>query len=231
MARINKSELTKLEIIRVASKMFLEKGYSATSAKMVCNELGMSTGNLTFHFPTKENLLAVLVDFLCRFQWNATKKEIDEGNTAIMAICLELVAMAKVCEDDPVAKDLYVSTYTNPITLERIRKNDSERAKVVFAEYCKDWADEKFLEAEVLVSGVEYSTLMTTESSAPLEYRIRGALRTILTIYNVPEEIRESNIKKALGMNYSTIGHRMFADFKKYVEEANEDAFLELLRK
>lgn len=89
MARITKSTLTKMEIIRVASKMFLENGYSATSAKAICSELGISTGNLTFHYPTKEHLLAVLVDLLCRFQWETMKKETNEGNTPIMAVCLD----------------------------------------------------------------------------------------------------------------------------------------------
>lgn len=56
MARINKAQLTKIEIIQVETRMFLEKGCSATSIKAISNELEMSTGNLTFHFPTKEPL-------------------------------------------------------------------------------------------------------------------------------------------------------------------------------
>lgn len=66
---------TKHEIVRVASKLFLETGYSATSPKLVCEELDI------------------------------------------------------------------------------IRKNDAERSKEVF----KDWTDENFAEAEVLVSGIEYA--------------------------------------------------------------------------
>lgn len=231
MAHINKSALTKMEIVHVASRMFLEKGYTATSAKAICNELGMSTGNLTFHYPTKEHLLAVLVDLLCRFQWNTIKQETDEGKTAIMALCLELTAMAGACEDDPIAKDFYVSSYTSPMALEMIRKNDIERAKVVFSEYCKGWSEERFAEAELLVSGIEYATLMTTESSASLEYRIMGAMRTILSIYNVPDEVIETKLKKVFAMDYRSIGKRVFADFKRYVAESQESAFLELIKK
>ena len=65
MARIDKGALTKLEIITEATKQFLEKGYTNTSANAVAKALGMSQGNLTFHFPTKEHLLAILVDMLC----------------------------------------------------------------------------------------------------------------------------------------------------------------------
>ena len=68
MAHINKTMLTKLEIIRVATRKFLEQGYSNTSIKAICDELEKSTGNLTFHFPTKEHLLAELTQMLCHFQ-------------------------------------------------------------------------------------------------------------------------------------------------------------------
>ena len=49
---------TKLEIVQTATKMFLEKGYTATSIKTIADALDMSTGHLTFYFPTKEHLLA-----------------------------------------------------------------------------------------------------------------------------------------------------------------------------
>ena len=65
MARINKRELTRLEIIQVASECFLENGYSNTSIKTICKELDMSPGNVTFYFPTKEHLLAELVELMC----------------------------------------------------------------------------------------------------------------------------------------------------------------------
>lgn len=229
MAHINKSALTKMEIIQVASRQFLDNGYTATSAKCICNELGMSTGNLTFHYPTKEHLLAVLVDLLCKFQQRRMEKEVGEGRTSIMAVCLELTAMAVMCEDNPIAKDFYLSSYTSPISLDIIRKNDKERAKAVFGEYCKDWTDEQFSGAEVLVSGIEYATLMTTESSAPLVCRIRGAARTILSIYNVPLGVVEAKLQKLFAMDYRKIGHNMFDEFKKYVAEANETAFSLLL--
>ena len=53
MAR-RRANTTKLEIIQVATQMFMERGFTETSAKAVSDKLDISTGNLTFHFPTKE---------------------------------------------------------------------------------------------------------------------------------------------------------------------------------
>lgn len=219
---------TKLEIIQTASRMFLENGYSATSVRAICSELDIGLGHMTFYFPTKEHLLAVLIDMLCDFQWKLMRDEADDGVSQLLAVCLELMSMASAAEESEIARDFFVSAYTSPLTLEIMRKNDAARAKTVFAEFCPDWTDEQFAEAEALVSGIEYSTFMTTATSAPLDTRISGALESILTIYNVPEDLRQIKIQKVRAMDYRKTGRRIFKEFKQYIEEANEQAFEEL---
>ncbi len=231
MARIDKSKLTKLEIVRVASKMFLEKGYSNTSIKAVANELEMSTGNLTFHFPTKEHLLAELVEMLCSFQWKLMSDEAEEGISSLLAVCLELMSMASACEENEIARDFFISAYQSPISLEIIRKNDAVRSEKVYSEYCKNWTDEQFKEAEILVSGIEYATLMTTGDSVSLETRITGALNNIMLIYNVPEEIRKKKIEKVICMDYRNIGTRILKEFIEYVEKSTEQALEEIFHR
>ena len=230
MARINKSTLTRLEIIRAASQEFLENGYSVTTAKKICSKLNMSTGNLTFYFPTKEHLLAALVEIGCDFQREMMEREAAGGFSSIMGICLELTAMAVMCEEDPVAKDFYIASYTSPLCLEVVRKRDAARSMELFREHCPDWTETQFLEAETLVSGIEYATLMTTQHSAPLEVRIAGAMQVILGIYNIPEETRKQKVQKVLAMDYRAIGRQMLHEFKQYVKEVNEESLLKLLR-
>jgi len=229
MARINKSALTKLEIIRVASRMFLEKSYSATTIKAISSELEMSTGNLTFYFHSKEHLLAELVELLGAFQRKMMDLEADEGLSSLMSICLELAVMAAMCEENAVAKDFYLSTYSSSMTLTIIRKNDVERARQVFGPSLPDWTEENFREAEVLVSGVEYATLMTTENGPTLETRIAGALKTIMQIYQIPEETQTLKIERVLAMDYRGISRRVFREFIKFVEQNNEHAIEALL--
>lgn len=221
MARKKVNNAIKMAMVRVANRMFLERGFSNTSVKAIAQELGISTGHITFYYPTKEHLLALLVEKLCDFQWQMMNHAADEGKTSLMAICLELVAMAAICEENEIAKDFYLSSYTNPMCLEIIRRSDTRRAKEVFGEYCKGWNDESFAEAETLVSGIEYATLMTTHDSASLEIRIAGALNQIMTLYNVPENIRKMKIDKVLTMDYASIGRRIFTEFTEYIDSEN----------
>ena len=221
MARKKVNNAIKMAMVCVANRMFLERGFSNTSVKAIAQELGISTGHITFYYPTKEHLLALLVEKLCDFQWQMMNQTVDEGKTSLMAICLELIAMAAICEENEIAKDFYLSSYTNPMCLEIIRKSDTRRAKEVFGEYCTGWNEEDFAEAETLVSGIEYATLMTTPASASLETRIAGALNQIMTLYNVPEEVRKMKIDKVLAMDYERIGRRIFTEFTEYIDSEN----------
>lgn len=223
-----KVNTTKLQIIQTATRMFLENGYSNTTVRAICSELGIGLGHMTFYFPTKEHLLSVLIDMLCDFQWQLMRTEAKDGVSLMLAICLELMSMVSAAEEDEIARDLFVSAYTSPLTLEIIRKNDSKRAKTVFAEFCPDWTEKNFTEAEALVSGIEYSTFMTTETSAPLDARIAYALNVILTVYNVPEDLRKLKIEKVRAMDYKNTGRRIFKEFKQYVADVTEQAFEEL---
>lgn len=228
MAR-KKVKTTKLDIIQCASKLFLEQGYSNTSPRIVCDLLDISTGNLTYYFPTKEHMLAEVVKMLCGFQWEKLKEEAKEDISLVMAVCLELTTMAAMCEQDEAAKDFFLATYTSPMCLAIIRDNDTQRAKQVFRSYCPDWTDEQFMEAEIIVSGIEYATLMTTGDAVPLATRIEGALDSILKVYNVPAEIRKTKIDRALAMHYRTIGMRVLDEFREYVEQKNEKALEDLI--
>ena len=58
---LNKKRNTKYEILQFATKLFIEKGYTSAYTTSIANELGISPGNLTFHFPTKEHILAELI--------------------------------------------------------------------------------------------------------------------------------------------------------------------------
>lgn len=218
-----KKEKTKDKIIRTSTRMFLECGYTATSVKMISDELGISKGNFTFYFHSKEDVLAVLVEWLCDFQRKLMEQEAGEGMSSLLSICLELMSMAAACEENEVAKDFFVSAYQSPKCLEIIHNNDTARAKEVFAGFCSDWTDEQFREAEILVAGIEHATLNAIDKTVSLETRISGALNTIMTIYKVPEEIRKIKIEKVLAMDYRSIGKRIFKEFKEYVEQMSAE--------
>ena len=99
----------------------------------------------------------------------------------------------------------------------------------MFRQYRADWTHEQFTEAEILVSGIEYATLMTAGDPVALETRISGALHNILGIFGIPEELRNRKLQKVFAMDYRSLGKRILQEFREYVKNENDHALQLLL--
>lgn len=224
MAHINrKRPNTRLEIIQLGAKLFIEEGYARTTMKRISTALDLSPGNITFYFPTKEHLLAVLVNELFDFQDLLMQRATEETGKSLLAYCLELTTITAACEQNDVVREFYQTAYALESTLSLIRENDTKKTMAIFADYCPDWNEERWIATENIVSGIEYATIMTRESQTPLAVQIERALDTIMTIYQVPEETRKSKIQKVLAMDYRAMGKRILAQFRTYIEKVNEE--------
>ena len=223
MPHINKRrENTRLDIMKLATKLYIEEGFNNTSFSKIAKILDLSTGNITFYFPSKDHLLAVLVDELCDFQKLLMEQAANEGKRSLLAYCLELTSMAAICQEDEAIKDFFLSAYTSKMTLDIIRKNDTEKTKEVFGEFRPEWTDEQWAAMENIVSGMEYATLSTSEESTPLPLQIETVLNSIMLLYGVPEELRNIKISKVMGTDYRALGRRILKEFKDYIDKIDE---------
>lgn len=216
---------TKQEIIRCATEEFISRGYTQASTTKLAEALDISLGNLTYHFPSKEHLLAELTVHLCEYHQITLENEVDEGRSSLLAYLMELTSMMAICEENEVAKDLYTSIYRHNIPLKILRAADTAKIKVIFAEFCPDWSEEDFALTENVISGIEYASLIKENvEDIPLDHRIAKTLTVVMKAYNVPEELRKIKINKVLSMDYRKIGRRFIDGFAEYVEKANEEA-------
>ena len=229
LAVMKKGKLMRLMIINTGTKLYLENGFSNTTNKHICSQLGISTGQLTFYFPTKEHLLEELVKELCDFQNQFMERTVTEGHNSLLAACLEFAAIMVACESDPKAKDFYIASYIHPRTLKVIRQRDMERAKRAYGEFCPGWTDEDYEKIQTVVSGIEYGTLMAQPESMSLEQQITTTLDSIMKLYGVPDELRKRKIEKVLNMDYQTLGKLVLQDFKQYTAQVNQQALLQEL--
>ena len=211
---------TRYAILQCATKLFLEKGYTNAYVTTIANTLQISTGNLTFWFPTKEHILAELIKELCVFQEQTAEREAGETHSLLVEYLFELAMFASVCVENPHIKDLVVSAYTYPMSLEIIRANDTERAKKVFGAFCPEWTETEFIQAENVVSGIEYSMFMTENTQKlSFEQRVTSSMDAIMKIYEVPKELRQSIIAEVMAMDYRGKGRHIFKRFSGFVEE------------
>ena len=213
---------TKYEILYLAMKFFLEKGYTNSYVTTMAKTLHISTGNLTFWFPTKEHILAEMVKELCAFQIHTEVKKKASEYAILIDYLFELAMFASVCEENPNIKDLVIASYTQPLPLAVIRANDTERSKRTFEKFCMEWSDTEFILAENVASGIECAMFMTENAEKlTFEQRVTSSLEAIMKVYEVPKEIQQSVLKEVMAMDYRSSGNHVFETFFDYVEEKN----------
>ncbi len=211
-----KTQGTKYEILQCATRLFLEKGYTDTYVSVIANTLQISTGNLTFWFPTKEHILAELVRELFEFQWEVKENEQD----LLSAYLFELVLIAWVCEENLKIKDLILAVYTHPQALTIVREYDTKRSQEIFKAYCEGWTQTDYVMAENVASGIEYAMFMTENTeSVTFEQRVTSSLNAILKLYEVPEDIRKRLLAEVMERDYRNKGGHVFDEFCGFVGE------------
>lgn len=229
MAR-RKSNLTKLEIMQVAMRMFLEKGFTNTSAKAISNELNISTGNLTFYYPTKEHILLELTKEITQFHTKSIDKIFKKEKNDLYSYCWEVTAQIVLCEENEQAKDIYLAIYSHPLTLQYVKDWTAEKNQKILGERLSDWTYERFRRVENVTCCIERSAL--TEScteSYTIEEKIRLILTCLLKIYDIGYEEREKVIKEILETDYRKMGHDLLKQLTKYVENQNKQALNEAI--
>lgn len=219
MARKKADNATKNEIVRVTTGMLFERGFTNTSIRAIAAELGISTGNITFYFPTKEHLLLVLVEKLCDAQWSMLEQQVNEEQKDMMALCMETMTVATACEQSEIARDLFLSAFQSELCRNLLLAYHVAGAKRIFSEYCGDWTHQQFQMAGLLVMGLQYAVIIPTDAEIPLPERIAGALNQILSIYGVPENIRSKKISYILALDYNDIRQRVRMGLLAYVEQ------------
>ena len=221
---------TKYEIVQVASEFFFELGYSKTSPNMIAKELGISTGNISYYFPTKEHLLKVLVETLCDYQMKMIEAEKDIGLGSVASICMETMTVAVACDESEIARDFFTAAFESLLCRDYLRENHVERAKKIFAKQCGDWTDEQFHQAELLVMGLQYAAIVPTSADIPVKTRVAGALNQVLSIYNVDEATRKKEIDKVLAKDCRGISKQVLEGFTRFVEKTNYNTLEEMIR-
>lgn len=210
---------TRYKILLCATRLFLEKGYTDTYVTTITNMLKISTGNLTFHFPTKEHILAELVKELNMFQQHIEEEAEPAEYSLPVAYLLELVVFASFCDDNPNVRNLIEAAYTHPLSLEVIRSNDSQRVKRVFGEFCPEWTEAEFVQAENVVSGIEYAMYrMENTQTLSFEQRVTSSIDAIMKVFDVPKSVRHTIISEVMSADYKDQGSRIFEEFSNHIE-------------
>lgn len=112
-SRALQAEQTRQQILETAQRLFVERGYDATSLQLIADELGLTKAAVYYHFRVKSDLLhatmkpglervAVLVDEASAL--HGRRARIEHVVNGVVAFLVENRQFAAITANDPAAK-------------------------------------------------------------------------------------------------------------------------------
>lgn len=201
-----------------ATRLFLEKGFRNTSAKMICEEVGISPGNLTFWFPSKADILLEftkkIMSYHTKFiEYNKNKKEEN-----LYTYCLEIVVQIALCEEKENIRDIYYSMYSDPLTMSYLKDWTAQKNLDILGPYLPEWDLKQFRRTANVTCCIERSALAEpcTEEYT-LDDKIRLTLTCLLKIYDIEKNARDKVIVEILATDFKKIKSNMLKQLDEYL--------------
>lgn len=209
---------TQQAIINTATRQFLVNGFRNTSAKMICRELGISPGNLTFWYPTKADILLEFTKKIMSYHERFIEYNKNKGEENIYTYCLEIVVQIALCEERENIRDIYYSMYSEPCTMAYLKDWTAQKNLNILGSYLQDWDLKRFRRAANVTCCIERSALAEpcTEDYT-LDDKILLTLTCLLKIYDFEKSERERIINKILATDYHKIKTEMLKELDKYI--------------
>ncbi len=209
---------TQQAIINTATKQFLVNGFNNTSAKMICRELDISPGNLTFWYPTKADILLEFTKKIMSYHERFIEYNKNKGEENIYTYCLEIVVQIALCEERENIRDIYYSMYSEPRTMAYLKDWTAQKNLNILGSYLQDWDLKRFRRAANVTCCIERSALAEpcTEDYT-LDDKILLTLTCLLKIYDFEKSERERIINKIFASDYHKIKTEMLKELDKYI--------------
>ena len=205
---------TEIRIIKSATKLFLEQGFSKTTHRQIAEESGIGLGTITYHYKVKEDLLRVLMEELMDFHLDVIEDSQDRSGDILFSYAIEIAVQIALCETDDKAYDLYYAAYSHPATFDYIKDWASKKNFHLLKDTLPEWSEEDFRIVENITSGIELAAFTAPKNRYfSLNDKISLFLDSMMKIYNIPESARKATIDRVISLDCESIAKEMFAKF------------------
>lgn len=130
-------EDTRAKILTTAARLFAQQGYRSVTMRGIAAELGISVGNLTYHFPHKQDIAAALAEKELDTIILPEKATLAALDGYLRRMLLSLVDHAQMFDDPLLFEDLPDRQQENAARIGRLEQNldrffDQLRAQGIF---------------------------------------------------------------------------------------------------
>ena len=186
----SKNEQLRKKCIYTAAKLFVENGYTMTSLKDIAVAAGTNTGMLNRICGNKDDIVAVLVEYVLKEQFKTTENLIkDKTDDKILFYAAETTLQLHIVESNEHIRELYAVAYSLPSTTKIIQEMITEKLESIFKEHLPHLETKDFFELEIASGGIMRGFMtIPCDMYFTMDRKIKRFLETTFKLYDVPEE-------------------------------------------
>ncbi len=184
-------------ILAACVKMFIERGFRATTMQDIIRAAGVSAGTFQNIFRTKDGVLFALTEFMFSNQFGIARGISPEGGSPAGIYATETAIQLAITEENENLREIYIEAYTSPQLSEYIYQMTSTELQKVFGSYNPSWSDSDFYEAEIGTAGMMRGYMARPcDKYFTLRKKTERFLRMAFSVYHVPEKEVEAILEK-----------------------------------
>lgn len=181
---------TKNKILSVCVRLFLEQGYKETSVSQIVQEAQVARGSYQNIFPTKDAILAELVEVMFEGQFMIARSSVDASSLSPLYVyAIETTIQLTLTEHNENLREIYLEAYSSPKTSDYIYQRTAVELKKIFSSYLPWLSESDFYEMEIGSAGIMRNYMAKKcDIHFSLNKKIERFLELSLRAYCVPEE-------------------------------------------
>lgn len=213
-------EETRRLVLHAAARLFLQKGYTATTLREISKEANVGTGSLMYFFASKENILCDLVAHVLEGQFQSTARFLQEiTEDKLLFWAAETTLQLYITESDESIRELYIAAYSHPKTSTIIHHTIAGKMASYFKEYYPNYEMKDFYELEIASGGIIRGFMsVPCDMYFTIERKVRRYLEISFLVYKAPEEKIQEAIQFVSQFDFEAIARQTVEQMMKALD-------------
>lgn len=221
LTREERNAVNRSKVLHTAAKLFLEKGYTATSLREICDVAHVNLGTLVNLFECKENIMRDLVKYVLEGQFTATDRLLkDITDDKILFYAAETTLQLHMAESSEHIRELYSVAYSLPNSTEIIQHTITGKLENIFREHLPGLETKDFYELEIASGGIMRGFMtIPCDMYFTMERKVRRFIETTFLVYRVDDAKIEEAIDFVEQFDFHKIAQETVEHLLSYLEQ------------
>ena len=158
---MKKGERRKQELLKIAYRMFIEKGYENTSIDEIINEAGIAKGTYYYYFESKEVTLEAVIDMMIEEEVGRAKEVLAASMPVPRKLVSVIYSLRPVQDEQVIAKALDVKE--NIVMHEKTNRRIVEEAVPLLTEVVKEGISQEIFNCTNIEERVKMLLIMSQQ--------------------------------------------------------------------